>query len=159
MGSLDFHEVVPNLVPKAVGLMCQAHSAFEVFDNSDQDLTQFIEIMVFHRCEQFLVPWPCSIEPELTWPGIRRPWSFRVVGYRVPPDTQISLKSQQVKCSLVMWHIAWLLSHAKLYNMRFCLLQTKCLGCKMLQSSSLAMWSLWQLRSRCWLYRNKTNAT
>jgi hypothetical protein len=45
-GSLDFHRVVPNKVPKVVGLMCQAHSAFNVFDNSDQELTQFIDIRV-----------------------------------------------------------------------------------------------------------------
>jgi hypothetical protein len=50
-GSPDFHQVVLNLVPKAVGLMCRAHDAFEVFDNSDRDLTQFIEIRVFHRCD------------------------------------------------------------------------------------------------------------
>jgi hypothetical protein len=50
-GSLDFHHVVPNLVPKVVGLMYEAHSAFKVFDNSDRDLTQFIEIRVFHRCD------------------------------------------------------------------------------------------------------------
>jgi hypothetical protein len=65
LGSLDFHQVVFNLVPKVVGLMCRARSAFEVFDNSDQDLTQFIEIRVFHRCDQFLVPWPRGVEPEL----------------------------------------------------------------------------------------------
>jgi hypothetical protein len=64
-GSPDFHQVDPNLVPKAIGLMCRAHSAFEVFDDSDRDLTQFIEITVFHRCDQFLVPWPCGVEPEL----------------------------------------------------------------------------------------------
>jgi hypothetical protein len=65
-GSLDFHQVVPNLVPKAVGLMCQARSAFKVFDDSNRDFTQFIKIRVFHRCDQFLVPWPRDIEPELT---------------------------------------------------------------------------------------------
>jgi hypothetical protein len=57
-------------VPKAVGLMCRAHDAFEVFDNSDRDLTQFIEIRVFHRCDQFLAPWLCSVELELALPGI-----------------------------------------------------------------------------------------
>jgi hypothetical protein len=35
LGSLDFHQVVPNLVPKAVGTVCQDRSAFEVFHNSD----------------------------------------------------------------------------------------------------------------------------
>jgi hypothetical protein len=60
-----FHQVVPNLVPKAVGLICRARSAFEVLDNSDRDFTQVIEIRVFHRCDQFLVPWPRDIESEL----------------------------------------------------------------------------------------------
>jgi hypothetical protein len=50
-GSLDFHQVFPNLVPKAVGTVCRAHSAFEVFDNSDQKLTQFVELRVFHRLD------------------------------------------------------------------------------------------------------------
>jgi hypothetical protein len=100
-GSPNFHQVVSILVPKVVGLMCRDRSAFDVFDNSDQDLTQFIEIMVFHRCHQFLVPWPRGVEPELAWPGIRRTWSFRVVGYWVPLDTQIFLRSRQAKCSLV----------------------------------------------------------
>jgi hypothetical protein len=45
--------------------MCQAHSAFEVFDNSDRDLTQFIEIRLSHWCDLFLVPWPRDVEPEL----------------------------------------------------------------------------------------------
>jgi hypothetical protein len=64
-GSLDFHQEVPNLVPKAVGIVCRAHSAFEVFNNSDQNLAQFVELRVFRRCDQFLVPWPCIIETKL----------------------------------------------------------------------------------------------
>jgi hypothetical protein len=60
-GSQDFHQVISNLVHKAMGTMCRAHSAFKVFDNLDQDLTQFIEIWIFHRCDQFLVPWLCSV--------------------------------------------------------------------------------------------------
>jgi hypothetical protein len=64
-GNPDFHQVVPNLVPKVVGLMCRARSAFEFFDNSNQDLTPFIETSVFHRCDQFLVPWPRGVEHEL----------------------------------------------------------------------------------------------
>jgi hypothetical protein len=64
-GSLDFHQVVLNLVPKVVGLVCRDRNAFEVFDDSDLDLTQFIKIRVFHGCDQFLVPWSCSVEPEL----------------------------------------------------------------------------------------------
>jgi hypothetical protein len=46
--------------------MCQARSAFEVFDYSDENLTRFVEVRVFHRCDQFLVSWPHGIEPELT---------------------------------------------------------------------------------------------
>jgi hypothetical protein len=64
-GSLDFHQVVANLVLKAVGIMCQARRAFKVFDDLDQYLAQFIEPRVFHMCDQFLVPWLCSIEPKL----------------------------------------------------------------------------------------------
>jgi hypothetical protein len=156
-------------VPKPAGLMCQACSAFEVFDNSDRDLTQFVKIRVFHKCDQFLVPWPRDVDPELTWPGIRWPWSSRVVGYRVPPDTWIFLRSQQIKCPFVSRHMARLLLHAKLCNLRFLtliescvppsLFWTMCPGCKILHSSSPAKQSLSQLRPRCCLYINKTNAT
>jgi hypothetical protein len=52
-------------VHKDVGTACQAHSAFKVFDDSDRNLTQFIEVRVFHKCDQFLVPWPCGVELEL----------------------------------------------------------------------------------------------
>jgi hypothetical protein len=65
-GSLDFHQVVPNLVLKAMGIKCRAHRAFKVFDVLDRDLAQFIKPRVFHRCDQFLVPWPHGIEPKLT---------------------------------------------------------------------------------------------
>jgi hypothetical protein len=114
------------------------------------------------------VPWPCSIEPKLVWPDIRRPWPSRVVGYRVPLDTQVFLTSRQAKCSLVARRMAWLLPHVKLCDLRVWMLimsyvppslfQTKCLGYKMLQSSNLAMQSLSQLRPRCCLYKNKRNA-
>jgi hypothetical protein len=50
-GSLDFHQEVPNLLPKVVGIVCQARSAFEVFDNSDQNLAQFVELRVFRTCD------------------------------------------------------------------------------------------------------------
>jgi hypothetical protein len=43
--------------------MRQVRRAFEAFDDPDRDLVQFIESLVFHRCEQFLVPWPRDIEP------------------------------------------------------------------------------------------------
>jgi hypothetical protein len=60
-----FHQVVSNLVPKTVGIIRQAHRAFESFDMSDQDLAQFIELRIFPRCYQFLVLWPYDIVPEL----------------------------------------------------------------------------------------------
>jgi hypothetical protein len=65
-GSLDFQQVVPNLVPKAVGTVSRARSAFEVFDNSDQNLTQFVKLRGLHRCDQFLVRWPRGIELKVT---------------------------------------------------------------------------------------------
>jgi hypothetical protein len=49
LGSLDFHQVVPNIVLKAVGIMCRARRAFEVFDDLDRDLAHFIESRIFHR--------------------------------------------------------------------------------------------------------------
>jgi hypothetical protein len=65
LGSLDFHQEVPNLVPRAVGTVCRADSAFEVIDNSDQNLAQFVKLRVFCRCDQLLVPWPRSNEAKL----------------------------------------------------------------------------------------------
>jgi hypothetical protein len=63
--SLDFHQVVPILVPKDVGIMCRAHSAFEVFDDLDQNLAHIVERRVFHWCDQFLVPRPHGVEPKI----------------------------------------------------------------------------------------------
>jgi hypothetical protein len=48
--------VVPILVLKSVSVMHQVRRAFEVFDALDRDLAQFVEIKVFPRCDQFLVP-------------------------------------------------------------------------------------------------------
>jgi hypothetical protein len=48
-----------------VGTVYRARSTFKVFDNSDQNLAQFVELRVFCRCDQFLVPWPRDIEPKL----------------------------------------------------------------------------------------------
>jgi hypothetical protein len=64
-GGLDFHQMVPNLVLNTVDIMCRACRAFEIFDDLDRDLAQFIESRVFHWCDQVLVPWPRSIEPKL----------------------------------------------------------------------------------------------
>jgi hypothetical protein len=66
-----FHQVAPSLVLKTVGIMCQVHRAFEVFDDSDQNLAQFVELTVFYRHDQFLVLWPRGIEPELSRPDIQ----------------------------------------------------------------------------------------
>jgi hypothetical protein len=127
--SLDFHRVVPNLVLNTVGIVCWVRRAFEVFDNSDQDVAQFVKLRGFPRCDQPLVPWPCDIE-------------LKLFGYRVPLNTRVYLRSRQAKCSLVTWLIAWLLMHVKLCDLRFWMLLescippslfwTKCPGCKML---------------------------
>jgi hypothetical protein len=50
-------------VLRTISVMCQVYRAFEAFDDSDQDLALFVELRVFHRCDQFLVPWSCGIEP------------------------------------------------------------------------------------------------
>jgi hypothetical protein len=50
-----FHQVAPNLLLKTMGIMCRVCRTFEAFDNSDQDLAQFVKLMVFPRCDQFLV--------------------------------------------------------------------------------------------------------
>jgi hypothetical protein len=60
-----FHRVVPSLVLKTMGVLCRVHRAFEAFDGLDQDLARFVELRIFPRCDQFLVPWPCGIEPKL----------------------------------------------------------------------------------------------
>jgi hypothetical protein len=78
-GSLNFHQVVPNLVLKTVGIVYRVRRTFEAFDDSDRDLAQFVEPRVFPRCDQFLVPWSCGIAHKLAWPNIWRPWSSWVV--------------------------------------------------------------------------------
>jgi hypothetical protein len=57
--------VVPNLVLKIVGIVCRVCRTFETFDDSDRDLTQFVELKVFPRCDMFLVPWSRGVEPKL----------------------------------------------------------------------------------------------
>jgi hypothetical protein len=39
-----------------VSAMHRVHRAFEAFDDLDQDLARFIELRIFPRCDQFLVP-------------------------------------------------------------------------------------------------------
>jgi hypothetical protein len=60
-----FHQVAPNLVLKTVGIVCRVRRAFKAFDESDQKLSQFIELRVFPICDQFLMSWPHGIDPEL----------------------------------------------------------------------------------------------
>jgi hypothetical protein len=58
-----FHGVVPSVVLKTVDVIYHVRRAFEAFDDPDQDLAQFIDARVFHRCDQFLVLWTSGIEP------------------------------------------------------------------------------------------------
>jgi hypothetical protein len=52
-------------VLRTVGVMHQVYRAFEAFDDPDRDLTQFVEQMIFPKCDQFLMPYSCGIEPWL----------------------------------------------------------------------------------------------
>jgi hypothetical protein len=79
-----FHWVVPSLVLKTVSIMRRVHRAFEPFDVPDWDLAKYVELRVFCRCDQFLVHWPCGIEPRLTWLGIWRPLSIWVAWVQSP---------------------------------------------------------------------------
>jgi hypothetical protein len=51
-------------VIRTVSVM-RVHRAFEAFDDLDRDLARFVELRIFPRCDQFLVAWPCGIEPWL----------------------------------------------------------------------------------------------
>jgi hypothetical protein len=61
-----FHQVVPSLVLRTITIMRQVHRAFEAFDDPDQDLARFVELRVFPRSGQLLVPWSRIVEPWLT---------------------------------------------------------------------------------------------
>jgi hypothetical protein len=50
-----FHQVVPSLVLKTMGIMRRVCRAFEAFDDSDQNHAQFVELRIFLKCDQFLV--------------------------------------------------------------------------------------------------------
>jgi hypothetical protein len=52
-------------VLKTVSVVHRVHRALKSFDNLDQDLTQFVELRVFSKCDQLLVPWSHDIEPRL----------------------------------------------------------------------------------------------
>jgi hypothetical protein len=45
--------------------MSLAHRAFKVFDQSDLDLTQFVEQKIFTECDLVLVSWLRGVEPRL----------------------------------------------------------------------------------------------
>jgi hypothetical protein len=155
-GSLDFHRVVPSLVLRTVSITRWVHRAFEAFDDSDQNLSQFAELRIFPMCDEFLVPWSHGVEPLLSWPDIRSLDPPELQGYWVLLDTQVSLRSSRAQCSLVTRHMAWHLNLRSRERLRFrtlnescippSLLPSKCPGCKMLQSVNLAMRSLSQLR-------------
>jgi hypothetical protein len=60
-----FHRVVPSLVLRTISIVHQVHRPFEGFDDSDQNLAQFVELRIFLMCDQFLVSWLCGVEPKL----------------------------------------------------------------------------------------------
>jgi hypothetical protein len=72
-GGLDFHQVVPNLVLKIVGIVCQVRRAFEAFDDSDRDLAQFVKLRVFPRHSKTLIRLSCL--------GTESLWILRFVTY------------------------------------------------------------------------------
>jgi hypothetical protein len=67
-----FHHLVPSLVLKIVIIMCQVHTTFKAFDDSDRDLALFVERRVFPICDQFLVSCLRGIDPRITRPDIQR---------------------------------------------------------------------------------------
>jgi hypothetical protein len=60
-----FDRVVSSLVLRTVSVMRQVHRAFKAFNDPDRDLAQFVELRIFPRCDQFLVPWSHGIESWL----------------------------------------------------------------------------------------------
>jgi hypothetical protein len=50
-------------VLRTVSVVRRVHRAFEAFDDSDRDLARFVELKIFPRYDQFLVPWSRGIEP------------------------------------------------------------------------------------------------
>jgi hypothetical protein len=91
-----FHRVVHSLVLKTVGVMFLVRRAFKAFDDLDQDLAQFIRSRVFYRCDQFLVPWPRSIEPKLSDSLTRYSKTSILQGCWVPSPSEYSDFSQIV---------------------------------------------------------------
>jgi hypothetical protein len=65
-GHSSFHDrVVPDLVLRIVGVMHLARRAFKAFTHLALDLTLFVRVEGFLESGQFLVSWPCGVEPEL----------------------------------------------------------------------------------------------
>jgi hypothetical protein len=88
-----FYRVVTSLVLKTVNVMRRVSRAFEAFDDLNRDLAQFIELRIFPKCDQLLVPWSRGIEPcspDQAFEDLDPP---ELQGYRVPPDTRVSLIS------------------------------------------------------------------
>jgi hypothetical protein len=52
-------------VIKTAVVMRRVHRAFKAFDDPDRDLDRFIELRIFPKCDQFLVPLSRGIEPWL----------------------------------------------------------------------------------------------
>jgi hypothetical protein len=52
-------------VLRTISIVHRVHRAFEPFDDSDRDLARFVELRIFSRCDQFLVPWSRDKEPWL----------------------------------------------------------------------------------------------
>jgi hypothetical protein len=48
-----------------------ARRAFKAFTHLALDLTLFVRVEGFLESGQFLVSWPCGVEPELVRPDIR----------------------------------------------------------------------------------------
>jgi hypothetical protein len=99
-----FHQVVPSLILRTVSIVHRFHRAFEAFDDSDRNLAQFVELRIFTRCDQFLVPRSRDIEPRLAWLDIQRPWPARVA--RVPSPFGYSGFSQIKKGLVFVGHTA-----------------------------------------------------
>jgi hypothetical protein len=113
--------------------MCRVHRAFEAFDNPYQDLALFVELRIF-----FWVWWSLS-----TMDAQHRPLSLLTRHSKI-------LIHPSCKGTEPFWILKFLSDQARLSVRWSCplhiLLPTKCPSYKMLQSSSLVMRSLSQMR-------------
>jgi hypothetical protein len=60
-----FHQTIPSLVLRTMGIMHRVHRAFKAFENLDQDLARFVELSIFPEYDRVLVPWSHGVEPWL----------------------------------------------------------------------------------------------